>query len=401
MKIGILAHDFITWGGGVDFLRFTADSLLSCPRSEQAEFYLLIPDAGLRLRWRRFRKRLKAAKRKILRQSPPPADHAPSQEIVLKAFVEFQNRLRVEHLNIGRRALICATRRLKLDVVLPAVHSLGNDFPCPWVAYAYDFQHRYFPQNFSLEDCLSRDGHFSELLTQARAVIVNARAAAADIARFVPQATARVFALPFAPAPSPDWFEEHPQILPRYGIAPPFFIISNQFWAHKDHATAFEAFRMVAAENPQITLVCTGSTAGARDPDHVTRLLAQLKDWGLDQRVRILGLIPKRDQIEIMKHACAVIQPTLFEGGPGGGSVYDAVSLDVPAIVSDIPVNLEVSGSAVEFFPAGNAVALAESMKARLAAPHQKAPPSDLLANGRRQRAACGAMLWDAIDCVR
>ena len=39
---------------------------------------------------------------------------------------------------------------------------------------------------------------------------------------------------------------------------------------------------------------------------------------GLEQRVRVLGLVPKRDQIEIMKKACAVLQPTRFEGGPGG-----------------------------------------------------------------------------------
>jgi glycosyltransferase involved in cell wall biosynthesis len=401
MKIGILGHDFITWGGGVDFLRFAADSLLSCPRSERVEFHLFIPDSGPRLAWRRFRGGVKATTRRFLTGKKPAPEHAPSSAILSQSFAEFRNRLRIEHLDVGRRALIRATRRLKLDAVIPAVHSLGSDFPCPWVAYAYDFQHRYFPQHFTPEDCRSRDDHFAEILTQARAVIVNSRAAAADIARFVPQGTARVFALPFSPAPSPDWFDDRPATLPRYGVVPPYFIISNQFWAHKDHATAFEAFRILATGNPAITLVCTGSTAGSLDPDHFPRLVSKLESWGLSQRVRILGLIPKRDQIEIMKHACAVIQPSVFEGGPGGGSVYDAVSLDVPAIVSDIPVNREVEGPAVEFFTAGDAAALAEKMKARLKATHQRASPADLLSNGRRQRAACGAMLWSAIDCVR
>jgi glycosyltransferase involved in cell wall biosynthesis len=400
VKVGILAHDFITWSGGVDFLRTIVDSLLACPRSEKAECHLLLPDSGPRLRWRRFRRGLKAATRKVMGRTPPPPDHAPSQAIVLQTLAEFGNRLRMEHIDIGRRALVRATERLKLDAVIPALHSLGADFPRPWVAYAYDFQHKYFPQNFPPGDCRSRDEHFAELLTQARAVIVNARAAAADIARFVPQATARVFTLPFAPAPSADWFEERPELLARHGVAPPYFLISNQFWAHKDHASAFEAFRHIAAPHPELSLICTGSTAGSRDPDYFPCLMNQLRNWGLDRRVRVLGLIPKRDQIEIMKHACAVIQPTLFEGGPGGGAVYDAVALDVPAILSDIPVNREIEGPGLEFFPAGDADVLARKMEARLAASHQRATSGELISAGRRYRAACGEVLWSAIDFV-
>ena len=237
------------------------------------------------------------------------------------------------------------------------------------------------------------------MLTRARAVIVNSRAAAADIARFVPQGTARVFALPFAPAPSPDWLDERPELGPRHGVIPPFFMISNQFWVHKDHATAFEAFRIVARRNPEVMLACTGSTQDPRDPGYFPELMNRVKEWGLDGRVRVLGLIPKRDQIEIMKHACAVIQPTLFEGGPGGGAVYDAVSLNVPVIVSDIPVNREVEGAEVDFFPARDTARLADLMTARLNAPPRKPTPADeLLAAGRRRRAACGDVLWSAID---
>lgn len=400
MRIGILGHDFITWGGGVDFLRTVIDSLLACPRSEQAELHFLIPDSGPRLRWRRLRRRLKATTRKIMGQRPAPPDHAPSAAILDQALAEFKNRVQIQHLDLGRRALVRATRRLALNAVIPAVHSLGAAFPLPWVAYAYDFQHKYFPQNFSPEDCRSRDEHFAGLLTQARAVIVNARAAAADIARFVPQATARVFALPFAPAPGNGWFDERPELMTRYGVVPPYFLVSNQFWRHKDHATAFEAFRRLARDYPELTLVCTGSTAGSRDPEYFPSLMRQVQTWGLESRVRVLGLIPKRDQIEIMKHACAVIQPTLFEGGPGGGAVYDAVALDVPAILSDIAVNREIEGPGLEFFPSGDAAALASKMRVRLATPHHRVDREERVAAGWVCRAACGEVLWSAIDFV-
>jgi hypothetical protein len=59
------------------------------------------------------------------------------------------------------------------------------------------------------------------------------------------------------------------------------------------------------------------------------------------------GVIPKRHQVELVKGATALIQPTLFEGGPGGLSVplHDTLVLD-----SDIPVNREIRSDDVLFF---------------------------------------------------
>ena len=400
MKVGFLAHDFITWGGGLDFLRLVMDSLLATPVKGPTEFYLLIPDSGPRLRWRKIRNNAKRTLNPFSGRKAADAGSVLPADIVRNAFTEFDGRITVHHIDVGSRALARAVKRLGINVVLPAVHSPGASYPGPWIAYAYDFQHKYLPEYFSPEDCRSRDEHFSHLLTEARSAIVNSRSAAGDIAKFVPEATARIFVLPYAPAPSPEWAPDRPEVLPRYQIEPPYFLISNQFWAHKEHLTAFAAFREVLAKHPEASLICTGSTIGARDPDYFPGLLAKLKEWKLEERVRILGLIPKLDQIEIMKRSCAVVQPTLFEGDAGGGSVYDAVSLGVPAIASDIPVNQEVVGGGVTFYPVRNAGALAEAMKRQLAMPHTRKPWSELMALGRSRRAAAGAVLWQAIEFV-
>ena len=79
-----------------------------------------------------------------------------------------------------------------------------------------------------------------------------------------------------------------------------------------------------------------------RFPEHINNLQREIDELGIADQVHFLGHIPKADQIAIMKGSLAVLQPTLFEGGPGGGSVYDAVSLGVPALLSDIPVNREI-----------------------------------------------------------
>jgi glycosyltransferase involved in cell wall biosynthesis len=399
VKIGIVAHDFLNWSGGIDFLWLVTDSLLASPRAETTELHLIVPDSGPRFAWQRARKSIKGRLRAPLSRNKTPIVSGLESGELCRAFSEFGNRITVHHVNIGSGAIGHTSERLGLTVLLPVTHSLGQHFPRPWLAYAYDFQHKYFPENFTPQSRRSRDKHFAELLTQARAVIVNSRATANDIGQYVPQATACIFTLPFAPAPRPNWLKDEPEILSRYEIAQPYFIISNQFWAHKNHATAFEAFRLIATANRSLSLVCTGLTDGSTDPAYFPGLLAFLKKAGLEHRVRILGLIPKRDQIGLMKHACAVVQPTLFEGGPGGGAVYDAVSLGVPAIVSDIPVNRELpNASGISFFPARDAVALAKWMETQLTAPRKKIPREELMSAGQRYRAACGEVLWNAID---
>ena len=91
-------------------------------------------------------------------------------------------------------------------------------------------------------------------------------------------------------------------------------------------------------------------------------LMDLVSELGVSEHIRILGHIPKLDQVALIKSAEAVIQPTLFEGGPGGGAAFDAISLGTPVIASDISVNLEMDCGEVSFFSAGNQDGLCRAM---------------------------------------
>jgi glycosyltransferase involved in cell wall biosynthesis len=114
--------------------------------------------------------------------------------------------------------------------------------------------------------------------------------------------------------------------------------------------------------------------------------------------VFLLGYLPKPEQVALLRAAVALIQPTLFEGGPGGGSTYDAVALGIPAILSDIPVNREVEGVFVSYFPPGDPEALAARMAQALDAPRAAPSQQQLQAEAARRLARLGRTLQQAIS---
>jgi glycosyltransferase involved in cell wall biosynthesis len=139
-----------------------------------------------------------------------------------------------------------------------------------------------------------------------------------------------------------------------------------------------------------------------RRPEYVPMLKQLVETLGLTTTVRFLGYIPKAHQLELIRQSIAVIQPTLFEGGPGGGAVYDAVSLGVRAIVSDIPVNREVRAEPgqITYFPPRDARSLAAEIL-RVAATRWVMPsPENLYQQSLASASRLSERLYGAIRHV-
>ncbi|MBL8330485.1 MAG: glycosyltransferase [Rubrivivax sp.] len=395
-RIGITAHTFVNWAGGLDFVRTVASGLRAS--GEPLELHLLMPIEGP---WLRTRTTVRAWRDALLRRTAPPQPAGAAMEAAIASFGE---GITVHRIDIGHTALRQAAAHLGLQALIPALKPLPFGAELPWVGYVWDFQHRHLPQLFKPRSIARRDREFRRMLLRAPSVIVNSRAVADDVKRFVPEATASVWALPFSAEPQPEWFEPLPGVHERHGIRGRYFIVCNQFWQHKDHGTAFRAMAELVRSHPDVQMVCTGATSDFRDAGYFDRLMAEARSLGIDQHLKVLGLVPKREQIALLAGAVALVQPTLSEGGPGGGAAYDAVSLGVPALLSDIAVNREIEEPEVGFFQAGDAASLAAAMRGRLdrAAPlHPGA--ATLLAEGRQRRRRAGQVLLQAVDaaCLR
>lgn len=401
--VSLFGKDLQDWTGGIDYLRLCITSMTAaCP---SLQLSLVLPQPTWARRVRRMAGPVVRAALQLARHQRVTS--AKAHRTTIK---DVQDALRADDANLQvvpyldtRRELLRTLEILGSAALFPALHTLGPNFPFPWVGYIPDFQHRHLPQFFSRYECSRRDHIFGGLISDAAALCVNSRAVANDIFRFYPSAKCKIFALPFAPMPAPEWLHSGPtNVSERYELPRRFFLISNQFWIHKDHATAFQGLQELSSQSrfDDVELICTGSTYDHRWPRYFEDLKAKINQLGLDSRIRILGRIPKLDQIEIMKKATAVIQPTLFEGGPGGGSVYDAVAIGTRVIASNIPVNLEINNSTVSFFQAGNPSDLARGLREALQTEHERPSLCQLEEQAERSKQAFGAGILASIRHV-
>lgn len=263
-----------------------------------------------------------------------------------------------------------------------------------WVGYLPDCQHKHLPSFFLPTERDRRDETYAKMLANAPVVIVNSRHAAADLAHFFGPFRAEVVPLPFSAAPDPAWLSVEGEVVrARYGLPDEYFICSNQFWAHKNHATVFKALKISRSRGKPFFVAFTGDTRDFKDPDFVPRLLKEVEALDVGECFKILGLIPKIDQIGLLKASRALIQPTLFEGGPGGGAAYDAIALGKTVILSDIPVNREIETFDVTYFEPQSAEALADVVADRLRETRRSALVEDHIRAGLERRRECGRVL--------
>ena len=395
MKIGILCGGYIGWGGGLDFIRMVINSLIAI-KDRGLELHVIIPDSGPVFLARRLVGHGRFFAKNVLHGEfhAPPSGISP--EFISSSLGEGRNAAQFHHIDMTRGALAALSRRLGLEVLLPSGFPLGEDFPVPWVGFIDDFQYKYFPQNYAPAYHAKRDSFLARMVHEPKAVTMLSRSAADDAHKFFPDLKAEMVPLPFAAAPAEEWLIEQPSVARQYGVGSRYFMISNQFWVNKRHDIAFAAFGRLAQEDEGVQLVCTGGTEDHRDPGHFPRLRSFIAEHGLAKRICILGFIPKLDQIALMKNCIAMIQATEFEGTPGGLSIYDAISLGVPTIVSDITVNREIQEWVTSYFPLNDVGALHHRMSQIMRSSPPSRDTSALRELGHQRRRRCAQALLEA-----
>lgn len=231
-------------------------------------------------------------------------------------------------------------RRQKIDFIYPYFNQNSGEKPYRSAAWIYDFQHKYLPQFFAQEALQERDQLFALTAHHSSTVVLSSKAAESDFQKFFPEASHKTQVLSFKTSPVSEWYEGDPhQTQQKYSLPDRFFLVSNQFWQHKNHLLVFQALKLLQEKSIYPIIVCTGHIHDSRQPSYSDTVLQTIHQLGVAQQVHLLGLIPKLDQVQLMRRSLALIQPSLFEGW--STLVEDARCFGKRMLLSDLPVNLE------------------------------------------------------------
>jgi glycosyltransferase involved in cell wall biosynthesis len=136
-------------------------------------------------------------------------------------------------------------------------------------------------------------------------------------------------------------------------------ISPNQFWEHKNQVIVLEALHILKTKHPEIKfkVLFTGSLEVNRGKGlYIDKLKEKLKEYQIEDYIVFLGVIERSEQLTLIKHASAIIQPSLYEGW--STLVEEAKALNKFIILSDLPVHREQISKNVEFFDPHDANAL-------------------------------------------
>jgi glycosyltransferase involved in cell wall biosynthesis len=229
-----------------------------------------------------------------------------------------------------------------------------------------DFQEKHYPQFFSFNALLKRKTQQQLLVASNRPVIFSSEHACKDFRELYPQAKNQRFVLPFA-VTLPAMDDINIDLMrSKYGVTGDYFICSNQFWAHKNHRVVMEALVELRNRGKRVTVVFTGKQSDNRNPLYNDKLMKYVRDNNLENFTKFLGFIDRKEQLIMMKHSIAVIQPSLFEGW--STVIEDAKAMNVSIIVSDIEVHREQLGKYPLYFKKENAADLADKIETVLEA---------------------------------
>lgn len=192
LVVGLLSGPF-GWAGGVELLRNLTNGLLAKRNEQPLEIWLLLPFDNKIESVKDVARIVKRTvvqsinKRQVYIPKELPAYHSST----LDFFSHLNGEIKLLEYANTHEGLIRALKKIRANVIFPYVGMVGANNTIPGISYLADFQHRYLPDNFSVEECFNRDISFAETLKNAKAVIVNSHAVKSDIQKFFPNVNSR------------------------------------------------------------------------------------------------------------------------------------------------------------------------------------------------------------------
>ncbi len=347
-KINIYINDCIRWSGGLNILIQLISALNN---SNNISFEILyVKPSFLTKILNFFRLLLRGGSYKV---------NKLIDEDLFKKFQEFiiQNDLEIKEFNYRE------FKRKNITEYLFPVMKLNSSLKSKkLIGYIPDCQHLHLKDLFLKRVIWYRNYQFSRVKKYCEKVISTSDSVKKDLLKHYSFSEKQIITLGF----NPIRFENKNNF--NRQLEEDYFLIANQLWEHKNHEFAIKAFKKYLERNKdsKTKLLCTGYLHDHRNSSHSRRLLNLIQDLDLNDSVLFLGYLQRDEFLDYLVYAKAVVQPSVFEGTPGGLSSADAASYGVDVFVSNIEVNKEIIYEKTSFFDTKNIDSLVDLFESEI-----------------------------------
>lgn len=340
-KVGIIYQYNESWIGGVYYVQNLISALGKLPDEKQPEVFAVCTDKSA------FESLQQITGYRHLSYLPSLPSYSLFKKVINRVSRMVFKRSVFDHL------------RNKVDAFFPVNGGSFKHGKTKNIYWIPDFQDEYFPHFFPETELMAIKAWRRQLAVQKGALLVlSSEAALKDYLHFYPAAQTINFVIPFAVNHDFSNLPAINNLLVQYKLPELYFIAPNQFWKHKNHQLVLSAVKILKAKKVTVHIAFTGKEYDHRNPDYVNELKAFIAAEGLQENISFLGFIDRRDQLQLMQNACAVIQPSKFEGW--STVVEDAKSMNQLILASAIPVHKEQLGDKGYYFDVDRPQELAE-----------------------------------------
>ncbi|MCX7948391.1 MAG: glycosyltransferase family 4 protein [candidate division WOR-3 bacterium] len=229
----------------------------------------------------------------------------------------------------------------------------------PYVVTIHDFQHKYYPNFFSIKERLTREIIYRTGI-HSNMIVVESEFVKKDTVKFLKVDASKIKVIP---SPPPTYIsrivlyeDKIPMIINKYHLTGEYLFYPAQFWHHKNHIALLEALKILKERyNLFIPLILCGSKK-----NNFNNVMKFIESNNLENQVKYLGYVTNEDMPYLYKLSTALVMPTLFESV--SLPIWEAFYLGVPVVSSDVCALPEQVGDAGLIFNPNDPEDIAEKI---------------------------------------
>ncbi len=285
------------------------------------------------------------------------------------------------------------------DLFFTPGHYAPRFSPIPSVISIMDLAFLQFPEDFKKRDLNKLTMWTEYSVKQAKHIVTISQATKEDVmsAYNVPAEKVTVVYPGLTPLPGRSEKDNSFQHIGAYfGFSKPYLIYIGTLQPRKNLVRLIEAYAQLKKlpQFSQLKLVMVGRKGWLFDT-----VFTKVEELQLQNEVVFTGFVSDYEKIELLKHAQALVLPSLYEGF--GFPVLEAMAVGVPAIVSNVSSLPEVGGKAVQYIEEPKSVdSIAKSIKEVLQLTENQR--LEMIAAGKRQAKQftwdrAGKTIWNVL----